>query len=60
MRLYCYFLDEISSDDVWEIVNKYGIEIYKNSLGEIIEVVCDILEVGLNDGINKLNIDFLD
>ncbi|MCH2047385.1 MAG: UvrD-helicase domain-containing protein [Trichodesmium sp. ALOHA_ZT_67] len=60
MRLHCYFLDEISSDDVWEIANKYGIEIYKNSLGEITEAVCDILEAGLNDGINKLNIDFLD
>ncbi|NEP85619.1 MAG: UvrD-helicase domain-containing protein [Okeania sp. SIO2C2] len=60
MRLHCYFVDEISSDEIWEIADKYGIEIYKNRLGEITEAVCDVLEAGLDDGINKLNIDFLD
>jgi len=60
MRLHCYFVDEISEDDIWEIADKYGIEIYKNRLGEITEAVCDVLEAGLDDGINKLNIDFLD
>ena len=60
MRLHCYFVDEISEDDIWEIVGKYGIEIFKSRLGEITQAVCDVLEAGLEDGINKLNIDFLD
>ncbi|MCL2931937.1 MAG: UvrD-helicase domain-containing protein [Trichodesmium sp. MAG_R03] len=60
MRLHCYFVDKISSYDIWEIANKYGIEIYKNRLGEITEAICNVLEAGLDDGINNLNIDFLD
>ncbi len=60
IRLHCYFVDEISKDNVWEITGKYGLEIFKSRLGEITEAVCDVLEAGLDDGINKLNIDFLD
>ncbi|NES64736.1 MAG: ATP-dependent helicase [Okeania sp. SIO2D1] len=60
MRLHCYFVDEISKDDVWEIAGKYGIEIFKSKLSEVTQAVCDVLETGLEDGINKLNIDFLD
>ncbi len=60
IRLHCYFVDEISKDDVWEIAGKYGIEIFKSRLTEITEAVCDVLETGLDDGIGKLNIDFLD
>ena len=60
MRLHCYFVDEISNDDVWEMAGKYGIEIFKSRLTEITEAVCDVLETGLDKGIGKLNIDFLD
>ncbi len=60
MRLHCYFVDEISNDDVWEMAGKYGIEIFKSRLSEITEAVCDVLETGLDEGIGKLNIDFLD
>ena len=60
MRLHCYFVDEISKDDVWEMAGKYGIEIFKSRLTEITEAVCDVLETGLDEGIGKLNIDFLD
>ena len=60
MRLHCYFVDEISNDDVWEMEGKYGIEIFKSRLTEITEAVCDVLETGLDKGIGKLNIDFLD
>ncbi|NES64045.1 MAG: ATP-dependent helicase [Okeania sp. SIO2D1] len=60
MRLHCHYVDEISKDDVWEIINKYNIEIFKSRLPEITEAICDVLEAGLNEGIDKLNIDFLD
>ncbi|NET14671.1 MAG: ATP-dependent helicase [Okeania sp. SIO1H6] len=60
MRLHCHYVDEISKDDVWEIINKYNIEIFKSRLSEITEAICDVLETGLNEGMDKLNIDFLD
>ncbi|MGB3510056.1 MAG: UvrD-helicase domain-containing protein [Microcoleaceae cyanobacterium] len=60
MRLHCYFVDEITKDDVWEIANKYKIEIFKSRLSEITEAVCDVFETGLDEGINNLSIDFLD
>ncbi|NEO52574.1 MAG: ATP-dependent helicase [Okeania sp. SIO3B5] len=60
MRLHCYFLDEITEDNVWEISSKYGIKICKNRLSEITEAACDVLEAGLDEGIKELHIDFLD
>lgn len=60
VRLHCYFIDEINEDNIWHLAGKYGIEISKNRIGEITEAICDVLETGLDDGINKLNIDFLD
>lgn len=58
--MYCYFIDELMKEDIWNIVLKYGIEIFKSWLFEIIEVVFDVLKIGLNEGINKLYIDFID
>ena len=60
MRLHCYFLDEISNDDVWEIASKFRIDIFKSRLTEVTQAVCDVLDTGLEDGMNKLNIDFID
>ena len=60
IRLHCYLIDELTKDDIWNIASKYGIEIFKSRLSEITEAVLDVLKTGLNEGINKLHIDFID
>ena len=60
MRIHCYFIDSISIDEIYDIAHHYGIEFCKGRLTEITEAICDVLRVGLDDGINNLNIDFLD
>lgn len=60
IRLHCCFLDELKPNDILDICERYNIEIISNKITQVFEAVCDVLEEGLNEGINKQHIDFLD